>query len=145
MSQCGSGLEPTAATVRAETWLAIAGGAKGIGFFPSAFSGPIGGELARLSAQIGSLAPALDTPVVPVSTMPGRPVVATARRMNGATYVIAVNTARGAAGATLSVPGLQAGRVWVLGERRSIRVRHGGFGDGFAPLEAHVYVAPPNG
>jgi hypothetical protein len=145
MSQCGPGLEPTAATVRAETWLAIAGGAKGIGFFPSAFSTPIAGELAQVSAQIASLAPALDTPAVAVSTSPARPVVATARRANGATYVVAVNTIRGAAGAAISVPGLRAGRVWVLGEGRSVRARGGVFSDGFASLETHVYVAPPRG
>jgi hypothetical protein len=54
-----------------------------------------------------------------------------------------VNTIRGAAGAAIAVPGLRTGRVWVLGEGRSVRVRRGVFSDGFAPLATHVYVAPP--
>lgn len=147
MSQCGRApeLEPTPETVRAETWLAVAGGARGIGFFPSASSPSIGAEIARLSAQLGSLAPALGTAVVPVATASARPVVASARRANGATYVIAVNTVRGPAGAALPVPGLASGRIWVLGESRFLRVRRGVFSNGFAGLGTHVYVAPPPG
>src|SRR5438477_472908 len=58
-------LDPTPATVRAETWLAIAGGAHGIGYFPKDWSPEIGAEIAREKAEIETLAPALTAPAIP--------------------------------------------------------------------------------
>ena len=52
-------LDPTPATVRAETWLAVAGGAGAIGYFPNHWTTAIGSEIARTNREIKSLSPAL--------------------------------------------------------------------------------------
>jgi hypothetical protein len=138
---------PTAQTVALETWLAIEGGAHGIGFFPSSWSPDIGSTIASLSRTIASLSPALLAPSLPVTSKPAGMVLAGARSLNGAVYVIASNasvrlTARRA---SISVPGLTARSVSVYGENRVVPVRRGVFRDDFAPMATHIYVAAPPG
>jgi hypothetical protein len=143
MNQC-FGLDPSPALVRAETWLAIAGGARGIGFFPSEWRPDVEAEIARLGRQIGSLSAALLGPEATVSVMPSEsPVRAGARRLNGATYVIAVNSWTDRATARLRVDGLREGPLAVLGEHRTVQVRDGVLVDSFRGLGVHAYVAPP--
>ena len=57
-----SELDPTPATVRAETWLSIAGGATRVGYFPNHWSGPIGQEITRTNREIKALTQALLAP-----------------------------------------------------------------------------------
>jgi hypothetical protein len=137
-----SELAPTAQTVRAETWLAVAGGATAIGYFPNGWTEEIDREIARTNREIQELAPALlasratagsDQPAVKVS----------ARVLNGAAYVVAVNSSRSLVPATIEVPELVAGRLEVYDEHREVRATHGTFTDVFEPLEVHVYIAAP--
>jgi hypothetical protein len=139
-----AGLDPSPALVRAETWLAIAGGARGIGWFPGVWSEPVAAEIRRLSQEIASLAPALlgddaEAVVAPADS----PVRAGARISNGATYVIAVNSWTTPATARIRVPGLESGSVRVFGEMRTLKVKDGSFVDSFRGLRARVYVAAP--
>ena len=129
---------PTPLTVRAETWLAIAGGARGIGYFPDHWQPPIAAEIARLNTQISALAPALLAREVPAMASPG-PVRVGARTLNGVTYLIAVNTAWRTVKASVSSPGIR-GVARAFGENRSVPVRRGAIRDRFGPLQAHVYV-----
>ena len=55
-------LDPTPATVRAEAWLSIAGGAHAIGYFPNNWSVEVGAEIARTNHEIQDLVPALVEP-----------------------------------------------------------------------------------
>ncbi len=146
MEVCGGErhLRPTPATVRAETWLAIAGGADGIGYFPNNWSPEVGAEIARTNRQIEELAPALlgepreapsDSPAVKVS----------ARELGGALYVIAVNSSTAPVEATLRVPGVGARELAVYDEQRELLAAEDAFRDSFAPLAVHIYVAPPEG
>jgi hypothetical protein len=146
MEFCGGrpGLDPTPATVRAETWLAVAGGARGIGWFPAQWTPAVTHEITRLSRELSALAPALLAEEVPVLTRRTSPVRAGGRRLNGATYVIAVNSAFRAVTAAVNVPGLAPDTAHVLGERRSIPVRRGTISDRFPPLAARIYVIPPD-
>jgi hypothetical protein len=139
-----AGLDPSAATVRAETWLAIAGGARGIGWFPGVWQPPVEAEVARLSSEIVSLASPLlgDDGVAQVSPA-GSPVRAGLRRSNGATYVIAVNSWINPVKARIRVPGLTARSVRVFGEKRTVPVKNGVIVDSFRGLRARVYVAAP--
>jgi len=139
-----AGLDPSPALVRAETWLAIAGGARGIGWFPGVWSGPVAAEIGRLSRELASLAPALlgdegEAVVTPVSS----PVRVGVRRSNGATYVIAVNSWTEPATVRVRVPGLTAGSVRVFGERRTLEVKDGALVDSLRGLRARIYVAAP--
>src|SRR5207248_5953284 len=136
--------DPTAATVRAEIWLAIAGGARGLGYFPDFWQPDIQAAITAADRQITALAPALLAPEVPVFYGPdGTPIKAGARLLNGAYYVVAANPSYSAATATFTVPGLTQGSVLVYGEHRTLPVVAGRFTDSFAGLGVHVYVAAP--
>jgi hypothetical protein len=146
MGRCGAAFDPTPATVRAQAWLAIAGGARGLGYFPDFWTSGVAAAIASTNAEVTALAPALLAPAAPVAYGPyGTPVKAGARTLNGATYVIAANPSYSAAKATFTVPGLAATRVGVFGENRTLPVVNGRFSDSFRGLGVHVYVAAPAG
>src|SRR4029079_14690566 len=67
MDCMGDQLDPTPATVRAESWLSIAGGAHAIGFFPHHCSADLRDEIARTNHEIQTLAPALVEPAIAAS------------------------------------------------------------------------------
>ena len=104
MDCSGDQLDPTAQTVRAESWLSIAGGAHAIGYFPNNWSLDVGAEIARTNHEIQSLAPALVEPPIAASVPPDSLIKVGAREHNGAIYVIAVNASRGSASSTINVP-----------------------------------------
>ena len=133
-------LAPTPETVRAETWLAVAGGAHGIGYFPNDWSAEIGAEIAREKRELESLVPTLMEP--PLEAVAGGPVKVGAREHNGAIYVIAVNASRSATTETIIVPAL-GDRPLVTLDGRTVAATGGSFTESFAPLEARVYVAAP--
>jgi hypothetical protein len=136
---------PTPASLEAETWLAIAAGARGIGYFPDSWQPDMAAQITTIDWRIRALAPALLAPERPVSTLPNA-VRAGARTLSGATYVIAVNSSsRLPAKARIVLPGFTGGSIRVYGEARVLPVRDGVFTDSLAPLQARIYVAPPPG
>jgi hypothetical protein len=135
-------LDPSPETVRAETWLAIAGGAHAIGYFPNDWSAAVDGEIARTKGEIQRLVPALLEPALPAQATNPQ-IKVSARVHNGALYVIAVNASRSPASATFNVPLLaDRGLVSLAGDRATVAAG-GAFSDTFAPLEARVYISPP--
>jgi hypothetical protein len=134
--------EPQPDIVHAEVWLAVAGGARGIGYFPGHFDEPIAREVKRTNIQLAALAPALLSPSAPVSSNPRDPVKVGARSYDNATWVIAVNSSvKTWKNKGFTLPGLKARDVEVWGENRRVPVRPGGrITDTFAPLEVHIYV-----
>jgi hypothetical protein len=136
-------LDPTPATVEAETWLAIGGGADGIGYFPNNWSTDITDTITRINWEIRELTPALVAPDAP-ATSDTLGVRVSARALNGALYVIAVNTTNTDTNATIQVPGLARRTADVLGENRLVSASGGdAISDDFAPLAVHIYVARP--
>jgi hypothetical protein len=133
----------TPATVRAETWLAVAGGANGIGYFPNTWTPEVGAEIVRTGGQIQELAQALLGATAEASSDSGAVRVG-ARALDGALYVIAVNALQESVRAAITVPGLAGREVSVHGEGRTILPSGDGFADDFAPLDVHVYVVPPS-
>jgi hypothetical protein len=140
-----SELDPTAATVRAEAWLSIAGGATGVGSFPNHWSDSIGTEITRTDRQIKALTQALLAPIANSSS--DNPLVrVSARSLNGALYVIAVNTASTTVTAKINVDGIAGRSATVLGgSGPAVAADDQGFSDTFGPLDARVYVIPPAG
>jgi len=137
-------LNPNAATVRAETWLSIGGGADGVGYFPNRWNDSIGDEITRTNREIKALTPALlaqdantrsDTDAVRVS----------ARSLNGALYVIAVNTSQTTVQAKITVEGIAGRSAMTLGGGTAVAADAEGFSDSFGPLAARVYIIPPQG
>jgi hypothetical protein len=139
----GAQLDPTPETVRAETWLALAGGAHAIGYFPNNWSPEVGAEIARSSQEIQSLVPALVEPATAASVSLGSTVKVGAREHNGAVYVIAVNASRTPGSATITVPALGNRAMQSLDGAHALTARAGSFTDTFGPLEVRVYVAAP--
>jgi hypothetical protein len=138
-------LDPTPATVRAEAWLSIGGGATGIGYFPNQWSSAIGQEIARTNREIKALTKALLAPAVP-ATVDNGTVRVSARSLNGALYVIAVNTTISTVQARINVPGIAGRSASVLGRgATAVASDDQGFSDSFGPLAARVYIVPPAG
>jgi hypothetical protein len=140
--------DPTPKTIRAETWLAVAGGADGIGYFPNYWKysdAGIGAEIARTNQQLQELAPVLLAQQVPAAA-DAASVKVSARTLNGALYVIAVNTSTTETTQTrITVDGVAGRSATVLGDGGVVGSDDTGFTDTFAPLAAKVFVIPPQG
>lgn len=137
-------LDPTPATVRAEAWLAIGGGADAIGYFPNQWSQPIGSAIARTNREIKALTPALLAPIA-TSSADNAAVRVSARTLNGALYLIAVNTTETTVQSRISVDGIAGRSASVFGGGSAVGADGTGFTDTFGPLDARVYVIPPAG
>jgi hypothetical protein len=104
----GRGVE--AAELRAEVWLALAGGAKAVGYFTHSWkptysqfrvADDVQAEMKRTDAELAAYAPAiLAAPVRVTASVP-----AFARRFHGASFVFAVNPEREPTTATIVVGG----------------------------------------
>ncbi len=147
-------LQITPQIVNAETWLAIAGGACGIGYFTNSWTGDLWNrwdfdpaveqQIAATVAGVQRLAPALCAQYGNVVVPWNGSVVASSRSLNGALYVIAVNGSDKPTTVPFRVNAL-AGRVLaVLDEGRTIKpMKKVFFRDSFAPYQVHVYVVGP--
>ena len=138
-------LDPSPSTVRAEAWLSIAGGGDAIGYFPNHWSSPIGTEISHTNRQIKALTQALVGPFVDANS-DNSAVRVSARSLNGALYVIAVNTTSTPVQARINVNGIAGRSATVLGgSGPAVGADDTGFSDTFGPLDARVYVIPPPG
>jgi hypothetical protein len=131
----------TAATVAAESWLAVAGGARGLGYLPNTWTPDVAAAIGTVSRYVAALAPALAAPDAAVTA--GSGIRAASRRLNGASYVVAVNPSTSGVTASFTVPGLGGRPLGVLGEGRQVASSGDAFTDSFGPLGVHIYVAAP--
>jgi hypothetical protein len=139
----GDHLDPTPETVRAESWLSIAGGAHAIGYFPNNWTPEVGAEIARTNHEIDTLVPALVEPNIAASVAVGSYVKVGAREHNGAVYVIAVNASRASTTGTINVPALGNRALRSLDGQHTVTAAGGSFTDAFGPLEVRIYIAAP--
>lgn len=145
----------TPAQVRAEVWMSLVHGSTGLIYFVHQFK-PTFNEHALLddpvllpavtaiNRQIRELAPVLNSPTLAVGTVKAAsdqgPIDLMAKRHEGATYVFAVGMRNVATHGTFQVQGLaNTATAEVLGEARTLTVRHGQFEDDFKPHEVHLY------
>jgi hypothetical protein len=134
----------TPATFRAESWLAIAGGATGLGFFPADWTGIVGNAVREVTTAVKALQPALLAP--PLTTDAGRSALrVTAHELNGAVYVIAANPRRVAAAASIRVAGLGERELQPVLGGAPVAASGGVVRVTLPPLGAAVWVAPPAG
>lgn len=145
----------TPAQVKAEVWMALVHGSRGLIWFVHEWKPKFNehavlddpemlAAVTALNGQIRDLAPVLNAPpaegVAVASSAADVPVAATARRHGGALYVFAVAMRGGATTATLTAPGVREGAaVEVLGEGRGLEVKGGTFEDRFEPYGVHLY------
>ena len=149
--ECAS-LEVTPAIANAEAWLAVAGGAVGIGWFTSSWtsgawnrwdvSDAMAAQIAATDAQLQALAPMLTAPVGPVVVPWDGTVAATSRTFGNALYVIAVNASGRPTKVPMRIDGLAGRALTVLGEgRKLVPSRQVFVRDAFAPYDVHIYRA----
>jgi hypothetical protein len=141
----------------AEIWLAIAGGARGLGYFTWAPLGDgtwtpysvlpgLAPEAARQSARIRRLGPTLLAPQLSfdrILVRSGSPVKVGGRASGGAVWLLAVNSSGRTVTTAIGVRGAGDGRVRVDGENRTVPLRRGAFSDRFGPYAVHVYRLEP--
>ncbi len=152
------GKKPTPAITRAEVWMSIVHGSRGIIYYAHG-QGPGGGDqenalvsdgemmaaLKEINAQVRELAPVINSPTVHnalrvVSEKPEVPVDAVVKRHDGATYVFAVCMRSEATGAAFKLEGVPAGsKVEVIDEGRTLEVAGGEFSDDFGAYQVHLY------
>jgi hypothetical protein len=147
--------KPTPAQVKAEVWMSLVHGSRGLIYFVHQFK-PQFSEASLLqdeellkavtaiNAQVRELAPALNsTPPAEApsaaSNDPEAPVAVTSRKHAGATYVFAVAMRPRGCEPTITIPGVKTATAEVLGESRTVPVRGGKLTDRFDPYGVHLY------
>jgi hypothetical protein len=148
--------------VRAEVWMALVHGSKGLIYFVHQFK-PTFNEHALLddpellpavtaiNRQILELAPVLNSPNVKdgasvISSVEKVPIAAMVKRHDGAIYLFAVGMRNAPTRGTFTVRGLPArAKAEVLGEGRSLIINEGRFEDEFQPYDVHLYKIRPQG
>ena len=134
----------TPRTIRVESWLAIAGGARGLGFFPSDWGTEVGAAVRDVSDRIRQLEPALLQAPVPVGVDPyDSGVRASAREFGGVLYVIAVNAAQHVASVRLDVPGLDGRALQPIGNGSSLDSRGTTVDAVLPPMSVRIYTTGP--
>jgi len=146
----------TPAQVRAEVWMSLIHGSRGLIYFVHQFK-PVFREaslledpemLAAVTAinhRIRELAPLLNSPtitngVIVHSSSAVVPMAAMVKQDAAATYLFAVAMGNGATRGEFGIGNLSAGTTAeVLDESRRIPVIKGGFADDFKPYEVHLY------
>jgi hypothetical protein len=131
----------TPATVRVESWLAIAGGAKGLGFFPpAAWTGDVGEAIADVTATVRQLGPALTAPEAEARVDPPDGLVKAGARRHGGLTIVVANAGDEPASAAITVPGLGGRMLTVVGTGRRVTPDGDTFRERFPPLAARVYT-----
>jgi hypothetical protein len=141
--------------VKAEVWMTIIHGARGIGYFshhwnPFSETGLLEVDAMRLAiaevnAQITALAPVLNTQsvangVTVASSVAEVPVDTMVKRAGGYTYVFAVGMRPGGTTATFTLRGFSGALpVEVVGESRTVSASGGVFQDAFSSYAVHIY------
>ena len=149
--------KPTPQQVRAEVWMALIHGSRGLIYFVHEFK-PAFKEAALLddsemlsaitaiNRQIRKLAPVLNSPSIAGaalvhSSKPEAPIAVMFKRDRQAAYLFTVamrnQAVRGVFQLKEVLPGAEV--VEVLGESRRLALRNGGFSDDFEPYEPHLY------
>jgi len=138
---CGArGGVVTPKVIRAESWLAVAGGAHGLGFFPGEWTPANAAAVAAVTADVKAIAPALLGASTPASA--NAPLRVAAHVLEDAVYVVAVNPTRRPVQARIAVGALGDREVQMLGGG-TLRAHGGVLTETIAPLGTRVYIAPP--
>ncbi|MCS7237718.1 MAG: hypothetical protein NZ899_05540 [Thermoguttaceae bacterium] len=149
-------VKPTAEQIRAEVWMSIIHGSRGIVYFVHQFKPTfieasllvdeeLKAGVAQINRQIHELAPVINSPTlhgaVAVTTEPADvPVAVMVKKKDGALYIFAVAMQDRPVKASFRLPPSVAAKLAeVLGENRSVPVESGQFQDAFGPYAVHLY------
>ncbi len=137
---------PTPEETKAMAWMAIIGGAKGIGYFHVAFNPfrwdnltrDMKKELPKINLQIRVLANAIVAGKQIEASTDNENIVVKAVTYNDKTYVMTVNLTREDQECEITVD-TKAQSATVIDEKRMINLPKGKWVDRFKPLEVHLY------
>ncbi len=147
---------PTPHELRAEVWMSIIHGSRGIIYFVHEWEPETDNRrllhdpemlaaVTEVNNQIHALAPVLNTrtwyyAAEAACSNPLALVDVMVKRHDGATYLFAVNMRNEDTDASFLVSGAaESARASVLGESRELSVESGSFVDHFAPWDVHLY------
>lgn len=148
--------KPTPHHVRAEVWMGIIHGSRGIIYFVHQFQPKfieaalledpeMLAAVTQINHQIHQLAPILNSPTIfdsveVISTNPDVPVHTMVKRHGSDIYIFAVGMRNGSTKAVFRVKGLKGkATVEVIGENRKVPAFNGHFEDEFQPYDVHIY------
>jgi len=155
-TRVNSGIKATPDEVKAEVWLAITHGARGIVYFAHEFKPhfseqallndrPMLQAVTAINRQVTRLARAINAAEPPggvkvESTDASVPISAMARELDGDTYVFAVPMNEGATRAQFALQNLPGDVLMeVVGEERDLNCADGKFSDDFQSWAVHIY------
>ncbi|WP_406700459.1 hypothetical protein V5E97_16760 [Singulisphaera sp. Ch08] len=142
--------------VRAEVWMALVHGSRGLIYFVHQFKPSFNDHallddpelltaVTAINRQILELAPALNRPTIEdgalvVSSNEQVPIDVMVKRHSGSTYVFAVGMRNAQTRGSFTVRDLPAqAEAEVLGEDRHLTLKDGRFEDEFQPYDVHLY------
>ena len=145
--------------VKAEVWMALVHGSRGICYFVHRFKPrfdehallddpPMLEAVTAINRQVRLLAPVLNSPDTPdIATVtpadPAVPIDLAARRYQHDLYVFAVGTRNAATSGSFSIRGAgPMAAVKVIDENRTLPMSDGTFRDDFDPYAVHLYRIP---
>lgn len=146
---------PTPEQIKAEVWMAIIHGAKGIGYFLHEFS-PAFNEagiltnsanaankemIALINKHVTALAPVINAPSLDyAAVISGEiPIDIMTKEYNGDKYIFAAAMRDAETTAAFTVSHETDKAVIVIGENRTINMTKGQFCDDFKPFDVHIY------
>ena len=144
---------PSAEQIRAEVWLALVAGARGIVYFVHEFAPTFREDgifrhpdavaaVARVDQEIRSLAPVLNSPPGTVQADASGstgPVATMLKVYEGETYLFAVSESPVPSEARIRIPGIRDADAVVLGEDRTVHLSDGVLEEPFGPYDVHLY------
>ena len=148
----------TPAQIRAEVWMALIRGAKGLIYFAHQFKptfieaglladADVAREVAAINRRIHELAPVLNSPDDPrgveVATDASAPVAVLVKRHGDAAYVFAASLRDGETEARFRLPDGADATVEVLDESRTLDAPASAWSDRFSGCQAHLYRIRP--
>jgi hypothetical protein len=148
----------TPAQLRAEVWMAIIHGARGIMYFVHEFSPTfredaifrhpeVVNKVAEQNELIKSLASVLNGPNLgdTISVQSSVPIATMAKRYQNTVYIFAVAMTNSASQPRFTLERFDGTKALVVGEKRDVTITRGVFEDSFYGYGAHIYEIPLNG
>lgn len=148
----------TPAEIRAEVWMALIRGAKGIVYFAHQFKPTfieaglladedVAREVAAINGRIRGLAPILNAPDAPeavwVEADEPAAIATLVKRVDGVAYVFAASLRQGGRSATFRLAEPAGAKVEVLDESRALDAPSGSWTDRFDGYQVHLYRVHP--
>ena len=161
-------VKPTPEQVKAEVWMALIHGSRGLIYFCHQFQpkfveaglladSEMSEAVGQINRRIHQLAPVLDSPTLPDAVnvtadpssvsaelrkaMPAGPIATMVKRRGSATYLFAVRMEDTPVQATFQLTDApNATTIEVLDEKRDLKLSNGRFKDDFGPYQVHLYI-----